>query len=124
MYFIVLFLAVVIVGYLLASISRSLDVQTLGGVMFFMGLILLTLSLFVIPLYRAGVNSNIAKHEAIRQTVIISREQGELTELERIRLIEDVLKTNKWLASTEYYASNPWLNIYYPKELDLPEPIY
>ncbi len=124
MYFIVLFLVVVVIGYSLQALSESWSLEIWGEMILGVGLILLALSLLMIPLHRAMVNSSIAEHEAIRQTVTISREQGEITDLERIRLTEDIVKANRWLASAKYYVGNPWLNIYYPKDLQLLEPIY
>lgn len=124
MYFIVLFLVVVVIGYSLQALSESWSLEIWGEMILGVGLILLALSLLMIPLHRAIINGGIAECEAIRQTIVVSREQGELTNLERIRLTEDIVKANRWLASTEYYAGNPWLSIYYPKDLQLPEPIY
>ena len=124
MYFIVLFLVVVVIGYSLQALSESWNLEIWGEVILVMGLLLLFFSLLMIPLHRAIINGGIAECEAIRQTIVVSREQGELTNLERIRLTEDIVKANRWLASTEYYAGNPWFSIYYPKDLQLPEPIY
>ena len=124
MYFIVLFLVVVVIGYSLQALSESWNLEIWGEMILGVGLILLALSLLMIPLHRAIINGGIAECEAIRQTIVVSREQGELTNLERIRLTEDIVKANGWLASTEYYAGNPWFSIYYPKDLQLPEPIY
>lgn len=87
------------------------------------GGIALAITLIAIPLCRNNILAQIEKHEAIRQTIIIAREQGEITGLERVRLIEDIIEANKALAYAKYYASHPWFKLYYPEEVLEVEPI-
>ena len=82
------------------------------------------MALAAIPIHRNSVYADIARYEAIRQTVAISRERGETTELERIKLAENIIETNMDLAKAKYYAKHPWFKLYYPEEVLEVEPIY
>ena len=102
--------------------ANTWDTLALMGWIF--GTITLFLALIFIPINRNCVLAGIERHEAIRQTVAITREMGESTKLERIKLTESILETNTSLAKTKYYASHPWFKLYYPKEILDVEPIY
>jgi len=89
----------------------------LGLIFAVIGCIIFALSLIFIPIYRNDVYVSIQKHEVIRQTVIAARDQGDITQFERISLTEDVIDANKRLTHMQYYAGHPWFKLYYPEEV-------
>lgn len=91
--------------------------EILQAIFVVIGLAGLAISIFVLPLQRNYVLSEIQQYEAIRHTVNVSRELEEITEWERIKLTEDIIEANKNIARFKYYAGHPWFKLYYPEEV-------
>jgi len=90
---------------------------------FIISLLAMTVSFIVIPSKRMQTNAFIQEHAIVQTTINVMREQGDITNLERVRLSEDIIDINRNLAVRQFYAAHPWFSIYHPSEILELEPI-
>lgn len=84
-------------------------------VIVFSGVILIIELLCLIDLDRS-FQKRIDEYNSIKQTIEYSRD-NDLSEFERIQLIDKIFKINEEIASHKNYHDSFWTGLYYSKEL-------
>lgn len=70
--------------------------------------IILVIVLSCVVATRAGTTNAMLRFESARATLLAARENTDISDLELATIQRDVLECNQWLASTQYWAANPW----------------
>jgi len=82
-----------------------------------LGTVLVVVLIFI-PIFRNASVANVAAFKARATT--IQEQRANASEYERVMLTKEIVDDNAWLMSTQYYATNSWISIYYDKSvLDL-----
>ena len=115
---IVLSLGILFVGSFVIALVRGNDfyddemwlIVVLSGSVLFIALILL-------PAAYLGSLEEIARYDAVKQTVEQSRNNPDVSELEVAALSQSIVEINKDVASVQFWAKNPITNWYHSKKV-------
>lgn len=64
----------------------------------------------------ASTRSDIREHEAFRNTVNQQRKLG-VSDLEKVQLTQKIIEQNQWLAREQFWATNPWTDVFYDRAI-------
>lgn len=70
----------------------------------------------------AQTRAKMKEMEAVRTTIQQQRLDS-LTGLERVHLTQTIVTWNAWLADAQFWATNPWTNLYHDKSVLTVKPI-
>lgn len=111
----------IVIGVIVFKVSDSFsDFEAVGFVLATTGSIFFIGLLIALPIIRMDCMSKIKGFEAVRETILIQRENG--IEIERTALIVKMVEYNKWLKEIQYQNST-FLDIFIPDEIDNLEPL-
>jgi hypothetical protein len=83
----------------------------------------LVMTLLLIPINRYSIRANIAGFEAVRATLIEARANASILPYELAAIQSRAAGDNAWLSRNQYWAANPFLNWFIPKEIMNIKPI-
>ena len=107
-------IALIILGIVIASIWPYSDELAFASFII-IGIVLLIMSLALWGGVYATSKSNILQFKEIVRTVQDLRENGDKVELAALNI--KIIEANKWLAGTQYWASKPVLDLFFPDEI-------
>jgi len=75
------------------------------------------ISIIALPITRLEVRAEMAQFIQTQATITAARAEFSVDPVELAAIQHKIVEMNEWLAETKFYASNPWLAPYYPKEV-------
>ena len=111
MLIIIVLVVLVILGIWL---EKSIHSEFVGGMMAITAVVCLFVCVIGLPLNRMNVHSRIKEFQAVERIVA---NKGNLTEIERAALVQEVAKVNKWLVSKQYFNATVF-DIWIPDEVE------
>lgn len=92
-----------------------INAQMFCGIISFLSTMIFIVSLCGTINLQRRFDKNIANYNSIKEVIEYNR--SEMSEFERVQLIEEIQETNKTINEHRYYYDNFWTGIYYSKEI-------
>ena len=106
------------VGWFVAgAIKQNDDIKE--GSYVYGGFVVLALFMFFAG-FRLSVPGEVREFRAVQQTLLDARGNAGISAIELAAIQTEIIKANRWLAGTQFYAKNLWTNWFVPASvLDL-----
>lgn len=108
-------IALLIIGVILCKADKYGLVGFIGVVFNSVACFLLLIEILCIPINRYKTESKMQERYAIQETVVRARQNK--THIENATMINEIIKTNRWITSAKYYNTTLF-DIWWPDEID------
>jgi len=120
-------------GLFMAWRANKMPIKCTGLVMLVLIGMALGTCLAILPLFRIEIHAQIARFHSVRQSVEAARNGNTAEDIERAAMLDKIVEraalshktveANEWLARSRYYASRWYLDVFWPDEVLMLEPI-
>jgi len=83
-------------------------------------LLIVVLAIFLCPI---DIRSEILEFKSVEESLLIARNNSDISQLELAALQHKVVEMNKWLANAQFWTKHPLTNWFWPKEILALSPI-